>query len=161
MCDVRAVWMWMRTWMLSLLTSSVSEPRRAEIVTISSAVCLVSRSVYPLLCPACRSYYSARNHVHQARPRRGCSWRWRQVGNDGGAGEGYISFSHGTTYHIITGNAFCIASCHFASHSAAISCLLLALLLLLLLLPCVSLASQGFRRANELRVVWTILDGCE
>lgn len=35
--------------MLSLLTSSVSEPRRAEIVTISSAVCRVSRSVYPLL----------------------------------------------------------------------------------------------------------------
>lgn len=51
MCDVRAVWMWMRTWMLSLLTSSVSEPRRAEIVTISSAVWLVSRSVYPLLRP--------------------------------------------------------------------------------------------------------------
>lgn len=55
MCDVRAVWMWMRTWMLSLLTSSVSEPRRAEIVTISSAVWLVSRSVYPLLHTALAS----------------------------------------------------------------------------------------------------------
>lgn len=69
MCDVRCA-LWMRTWM-SLLTSSVSELRRAEIVTIS-AVCLVPICI-PYPAPPYPLFLQARNHAHQARPRRGCS----------------------------------------------------------------------------------------